>query len=188
MRSIRADFYQNWSSNCRLGLFMRWFTTQTGCPLAALPEAPSSLNLRKTVKLVWGYLFKLHNNNIIKQRFYRIFYISIHKIHKSKSPYNPRKRELSDELQADCFIVYLYSLMCSPNIGLSKPNSLWLCCLRCGVLDPWEASLHIILILTTKRSLRQDPALAAGNLQSQSRQPKKSYVAVRGYGLGWIKA
>ena len=126
MRSIRADFYQNWSSNCRFGLFMRWFTTQTGCPLAALPEAPSSLNLRKTVKLVWGYLFKLHNNNndnIIKQRFYRIFYISIHKIHKSKSPYNPRKLTLSDELQADCFIVYLYSLMCSPNIGLSKPNS-----------------------------------------------------------------
>ena len=185
MRSIRADFYQNWSSNCRLGLFMRWFTTQTGCPLAALPEAPSSLNLRKTVKLVWGYLSKLYNNNIIKQRFCRIIYISIHKIHKSKSPYNPRKLALSDELHADCFIVYLYSLMCSPNIGLSKPNSLWLCCLRCGVLKPWEASLHHFNINNSKEP-QAGPSPGRG--QPAALATKEELCSGAGLGWGWIKA
>ena len=133
MRSIRADFYQNWSSNCRLGLFMRWFTTQTGCPLAALPEAPSSLNLRKTVKLVWGYLSKLHNNNsnnIIKQRFCHIFYISIHKIHKSKSPYNPRKLALYDELHA--IVLSLFSNVFSQYWFIKTKQPVTVCAV-CGV-------------------------------------------------------
>ena len=75
-------------------------------------------------------------------------------------------------------LFYLFSNVFSQYWFIKTKQPVTVCAV-CGVAccSPGKPP-YIILILTTARSLRQDPALAAGNLQSG--QPKKSYVAVWG--------